>query len=296
MNINLNLYKYFYSVASKLSFTKAADELMISQPSLSYSVKILEEQLNKKLFERTVKGIQLTTDGKNLFDKLTPIINGLDSIFCEDIGMNGKIVVGVRTYYSQYILPNKIQLINLIYPELKVEFKIGNSDRLHEYLKNNEVDFIVDEYKECDDSYICETLKSENSPVVFFTNSKRNITKVDEEILNDEMILNVEENRYLKEILDKNPSIRTENIYSTPAMIEEAKYKNRIGISALFLINTYVKSGDIKILDTDINLGYPNFALHAIYNKNNKSSKITNIISVFKDYNYEETINALKEQ
>lgn len=79
-------------------------------------------------------------------------------------------------------------------------------------------------------------------------------------------------------------------------MIEEAKYKNRIGISALFLINTFVKSGDIKILDTDIKLGYPNFALHAIYNKNNKSSKITNIISVFKEYNYEETINALKEQ
>ena len=49
-NINLNLYKYFYEVAKYESFSKAANSLMISQPSLSYSIKVLEEQLNKQLF------------------------------------------------------------------------------------------------------------------------------------------------------------------------------------------------------------------------------------------------------
>ena len=42
LNINLNLYKYFYEVAKYNSYTKAAESLMISQPSLSYSIKVLE--------------------------------------------------------------------------------------------------------------------------------------------------------------------------------------------------------------------------------------------------------------
>ena len=48
LNINLNLYKYFYEVAKYNSYTKAAESLLISQPSLSYSIKVLETQLEKK--------------------------------------------------------------------------------------------------------------------------------------------------------------------------------------------------------------------------------------------------------
>ena len=64
MNINLNLYKYFYEVAKYNSYTKAANALMISQPSLSYSVKVLENQLNTKLFTKNNNKIQLTESGK----------------------------------------------------------------------------------------------------------------------------------------------------------------------------------------------------------------------------------------
>lgn len=69
MNINLNLYKYFFEVAKRLSYTKAAESLMVSQPSLSYSIKVLEEQLNQKLFRKENNKIILTDYGNMLYEK-----------------------------------------------------------------------------------------------------------------------------------------------------------------------------------------------------------------------------------
>ena len=65
-NINLNLYKYFFQVAKYESYTKAAQELMISQPSLSYSIKVLEEQLGIKLFKKEKNHVLLTNEGRNI--------------------------------------------------------------------------------------------------------------------------------------------------------------------------------------------------------------------------------------
>ena len=65
-NIDLNTYKTFYAVAKYESFSKAASELYISQPAVSYSIKKLEEELNTKLFVRLNKGIKLTDAGEKL--------------------------------------------------------------------------------------------------------------------------------------------------------------------------------------------------------------------------------------
>ena len=65
-NIDLNAYKTFYVVAKWESFSKAASELYISQPAVSYSIKKLEEELNTKLFIRLNRGIKLTDAGEKL--------------------------------------------------------------------------------------------------------------------------------------------------------------------------------------------------------------------------------------
>lgn len=61
--VNLELYKVFYTVAKCGSLTKAAEELYISQPAVSQSIKQLEEQLNVTLFKRTRRGMELTPEG-----------------------------------------------------------------------------------------------------------------------------------------------------------------------------------------------------------------------------------------
>ena len=64
MNINLELYKIFYYVAKNKSITRAANELLISQPAISKSIKTLETQMGEKLFIRKSKGVELSEKEK----------------------------------------------------------------------------------------------------------------------------------------------------------------------------------------------------------------------------------------
>ena len=70
MNISLELYKTFYYVAKNKSISRAANELLISQPAVSKSIKTLEDQLGTKLFTRTTDGMVLTDVGIALYKKI----------------------------------------------------------------------------------------------------------------------------------------------------------------------------------------------------------------------------------
>ena len=63
MDINYELYKVFYHVATTLSFSEAANKLFISQSAVSQSIKALEKKLNQKLFIRSTKKVRLTPEG-----------------------------------------------------------------------------------------------------------------------------------------------------------------------------------------------------------------------------------------
>ena len=64
MNVDLELYRVFYVVAKNKHMTRAGEELHISQPAISQSIKKLEEQLGGTLFLRSNRGMELTEEGK----------------------------------------------------------------------------------------------------------------------------------------------------------------------------------------------------------------------------------------
>ena len=66
MDINYELYKVFYHVATSLSFSEASKQLYISQSAVSQSIKTLEKKLEQPLFIRSTKKVQLTPAGKIL--------------------------------------------------------------------------------------------------------------------------------------------------------------------------------------------------------------------------------------
>ena len=68
MNQNFELYKVFYHVVKEGQISKAAKKMFISQPAVSQSIKLLEENLGGKLFLRTPKGVVLTTEGRALYE------------------------------------------------------------------------------------------------------------------------------------------------------------------------------------------------------------------------------------
>ena len=70
MKTNLELYKVFYIVAKNKNITQAANELMISQPAVSKSIKVLERDLGTLLFIRNKNGVTLNNSGEVLYNKI----------------------------------------------------------------------------------------------------------------------------------------------------------------------------------------------------------------------------------
>ena len=75
MDINYELYKVFYCVATTLSFSDASRQLFISQSAVSQSVKTLERKLGQPLFARSTKKVQLTPAGQILLKHIEPAIH-----------------------------------------------------------------------------------------------------------------------------------------------------------------------------------------------------------------------------
>ena len=75
MDINYELYKVFYYVATTLSFSEASRQLFISQSAVSQSIKALEKKLGQSLFVRSTKKVQLSPAGQILLKHIEPAIN-----------------------------------------------------------------------------------------------------------------------------------------------------------------------------------------------------------------------------
>ncbi len=78
MDINLELYKVFYYVATTLSFSEASRQLFISQSAVSQSIKTLEKKLGHTLFIRSTKKVLLTPEGELLLEHVKPALQMLD--------------------------------------------------------------------------------------------------------------------------------------------------------------------------------------------------------------------------
>lgn len=103
--------KVFRSVATHLSFTKAANELFISQPAISKHIQELEKEYGVRLFDRIGNRIQLTRAGQLLLDHACKIIDAYQNL---DFDMKkltakwGELRIGACTTISQYVLPELI--------------------------------------------------------------------------------------------------------------------------------------------------------------------------------------------
>ena len=147
MNINLELYKVFLSVAKNESITKAANELMISQPGISKSIKNLESQLNCSLFVRTKSGVHLTNEGKMLYSKLSDafeLINTAENSLMEMINLEcGYLNIGISNTLTRYFLLEYLEKFHKLYPKIKIKIYTGPSSQLLIKAKNGIIDFII---------------------------------------------------------------------------------------------------------------------------------------------------------
>ena len=124
MKTNLELYKTFYYVAKNGSISGASRELLISQPAVSKSIKVLERDLNTILFNRTKDGVLLNNAGEILFNKIKQamelIISAEEDLSSLNNMEKGTINIGAGNTIMQRFLMPYIKEFHEMYPNINV--------------------------------------------------------------------------------------------------------------------------------------------------------------------------------
>lgn len=150
MDINFELYRVFYYVATLLSFSDASKQLFISQSAVSQSIKTLEKKLNSKLFYRSTKKVTLTPEGEILFKHIEPAINLIKNGERQLLGIDslngGQIRIGASDTICRYYLVPYLNEFHQKYPNIHIKVMNQTSLKCVELLNSGLVDLIIINY------------------------------------------------------------------------------------------------------------------------------------------------------
>ena len=147
MDINYELYRVFYHVATTLSFSEASKQLFISQSAVSQSIKVLEKKLDQPLFIRSTKKVLLTPEGEILLRHVEPAMNLIrkgESQLLEAHSLGGgQLRIGASDTICRYYLVPYLKRFHQEFPGVHIKVTNHTSIDCAKALENGEVDFIV---------------------------------------------------------------------------------------------------------------------------------------------------------
>jgi len=143
--MNERKLRVFYEVATKLNMTEVANQLYISQPAISQTIRELENEFGVQFFDRIGKKLYLTHEGELFLNYVRRIINLYDDCFktLKDAGdlKTGKLRIGASTTIGIYILPQIIGAFYQKYKDIEVSITIENTKIIADMILKNELDF-----------------------------------------------------------------------------------------------------------------------------------------------------------
>lgn len=255
--------KVFHTVAKRLSFTKAAEELSISQPAVTKHIKELESHVSLALFYRRGNKVQLSPAGEVLLrhtEKIHEIyrqlefdLNRLNETF------KGVLHVGSSTSITQYILPPLLARFHDIHKDVKVQLVNGNTEQIEQALINNEIELGVIEGKsKRRDIHYTPFVKDE---IVLVCSSKHPWSGKEEikaESLKDIPLLLREPGSGTLEVISdalKEKGIRLSDLQvemqlgSTEAIKSYLQHSNCMAFLSLHAILKELDTGELKIIE-----------------------------------------------
>ena len=293
MNINLELYKTFYYVAKNESISRAANELLISQPAISKAIKTLEDQLNTNLFIRKRDGVELTEAGETIYKKIKDamdLIGSAESDLKTLTNMeSGTINIGAsKTIIHEFLMPY-IKSFHKAHPNINIKIHTDKTSDIIKKAKMGIIDVIFtnlpytlpqefNEFKLIDlhDCFIANedfseyknkklTIKDlENLPLLVLTKGTATRIRLDN--------FCEENNIHIKPAME----------FSSNTLIKEFTEEGfGIGLLNEEHIKEELQSG--KLFKLDINLTLKEKYLGMVYNKDNKSIIAKNFIKYIKD-------------
>ena len=164
MDINYELYKVFYYVASSLSFSEASKKLFISQSAVSQSIKTLEKKLDQPLFIRSTKKVQLTPAGQVLFKHIEPAMNliarGENQLLDSTTLGLGQLHIGASDTICRYFLVPYLKEFHKTYPNVPIKVTNATSIQCVDLLEQGKVDMIITNFPNgyLNHSYIRKTV------------------------------------------------------------------------------------------------------------------------------------------
>ncbi len=135
--------RIFHAAARQLSFTRAAEELHMTQPAVTLQVHLLEEHFNTRLLDRERHGLRLTEAGKQVFsyaDRIFALHAEMEQAVQAATGnIAGVLLLGASTTISQCLLPVLLNRFRQTFPEISVRLRVGNTEEIVESVKAQKV-------------------------------------------------------------------------------------------------------------------------------------------------------------
>lgn len=145
--MEIRTLRYFLAIAREENMTKAAEILHVTQPTLSKTLRALEDELGKKLFIRHSFSISLTEEGLLLRDRAEDLITMADKIEKEFLSLDditgGELFLGLAESNQIRYLAKEIRKLKCTYPGLKYHITSGDTDQVTEKLNKGILDFAV---------------------------------------------------------------------------------------------------------------------------------------------------------
>lgn len=292
MDISLDLLKIFKTVAFYENISKAAKKLCVTQPSVTKSIKKLENQLNITLFVREKKGMILTDDGKRLYRYIIDSINTLDNIEYVAKNINesdvGILRIGAGESVTKHILKHTIIEYKKLHPGITIELINLSSEQLYNDIRYGRIDLafinstvIINENK-------YQSFKLIDIEDCFFTTPDfakkiKNVTNL-KSILSESLIIQNEKydtRTFLNAICIKN------NIQLKPTIeldrhgliVEFVKEGLGIGFATKQYIQDYLDKGEL--VEINVNFNIEKRFIKCVY-RNDQNKKANNFLTLLK--------------
>ncbi len=283
MDINYELYKVFYHVASTLSFSEASKQLYISQSAVSQTIKALEKKLDQTLFIRSTKRVQLTPEGEILLRHIEPAMNLIkrgESQLVDSASTGGQIRIGASDTICRYFLVPYLEKFHKEFPNAHIKVTNETSIKCVELLEAGQVDCIVINYPNSHLSNLHAIKRIKNFKDVFVANNSfaelRN-KKVSFRELLDYPILMLEKHTTTSEFLhslfqqhelDLVPEIE---LTSNDLLLDLAK----IGLGIAFVPDYCIPKDSDELFCLNMEEELPTRELAIVYNNRVPVSKAT---------------------
>lgn len=147
MDINFEYYKIFYYAAKYKNITKAAAALGSNQPNVTRILKLLESQLNCRLFIREARGISLTEEGELLYSHVEiayrHLLNAQEELFRQDARKGGTVEIGATETALHLFLLHALHDFKMEYPATKIKIHNHTTPETIKHLISGKLDFAV---------------------------------------------------------------------------------------------------------------------------------------------------------